>query len=102
MSQTQSLYRQECKIMENFNFEKVHKVMQSLDWTWRGQQVTIDDLKICAEKLINDVKRDIEAGTDHEWLSRSTGGFVASAHLIKGDWRLRLEFVVAQWEGSPE
>jgi hypothetical protein len=88
--------------MENFNFDKVHKVMQSLDWTWRGQRVSIDDLKTCAEQLINHVKRDIEAGTDDKWLSWSTGGFVASGHLIKGDWRLRLEFVVAQWEGSPE
>lgn len=102
MSQSMSLWKQECDIMDNFNFEKVHKCMQALGWKWRGEDVTIDDLKICAETLINGVKRDIEAGTDATWLSVATGGFKASGHLIKGDWRLTLEFIVAQWEGSPE
>lgn len=102
MSQTQSLYRQECKIMENFNFEKVLKCMQALNWKYYDSEPTIDRLKVIAESLISDVKRIIESGEGDQWCSCATGGFVASGHLIKGNWRLRLEFVVAQWEGSPE
>jgi hypothetical protein len=102
MSQSLSLWRQECAIMDRFDFEKIHKCMQALNWKWRGEEVTVEDLKICAEQLINYIKRDIEAGVDGAWLSVSTGGFKATGHLIQGDWRLTLEFIVAQWEGSPE
>ncbi len=102
MSQGQSLYRQECYIMENFNFDKVHKCMQALNWKYYDGEPTVENLQGVAERLISDVKRIIESGEEGTWFSCATGGFVASGHLIKGDWRLRLEFVVAQWEGMLE
>lgn len=102
MSQTQSLYRQENEIIDNFNFGKVLHCMQALKWTYYDSEPTIDRLKVIAEKLITDVIRIVESGEEGTWFSCATGGFVASAHLMKGDWRLRLEFVVAQWEGHIE
>lgn len=35
MSQTASLWQQQCKIMERFNFEKVQRTMLALGWRWR-------------------------------------------------------------------
>ena len=102
MSQSLSLWHQECEIMDNFDFEKVHKCMQALNWRYYDGEPDLDKLKYIAESLINHVKRIIEAGEGDEWVLASTGGFVASAHFVKGSWHLSLDFVVARWEGSPE
>ena len=100
MSQTSSLWQQQCKIMERFNFEKVQRTMLALGWRWRGEDRTLEDMKSTAEMLINWVTRAIEEGWESSFLSSSTGGFKASGHLINGNWILSLEFVVAQEDGQ--
>ena len=67
-------------IMQNFDFHKVHKAMESLGWKWaltrgRGLDVpTVDDLRETARDLLEDVK------PGHH---RGTGGFEATNHSLK-------------------
>lgn len=99
MSQTVSLWQQQCKIMDRFNFERVQRTMQALGWRWRGEDPTLEQIKGTAEMLINYVTRAIEEGWESPFFSTSTGGFKASGYLINGNWILSLEFVVAQEDG---
>ena len=99
MSQTASLWQQQCKIMERFNFEKVQRTMEALGWRWRGEEPTLEQIKGTAEMLINYVTRAIDGGWESQFLSTSTGGFKASGYLINGNWILSLEFIVAQEDG---
>lgn len=99
MSQTASLWKQQSKIMDRFDFEKVQRTMLELGWRWRGEDPTLEEIKGTAETLIGYVTRSIEEGWDSPWLSSSTGGFRASGHLINGNWVLSLEFVVAEQAG---
>jgi hypothetical protein len=102
MSQTQSLYRQQCEIMQNFDFKKVLKCMKALKWKYYDGEPDIERLQSIAEGLISDVTRVVESGSQQHWLTCSTGGFKASAQLVNGDWLLTLEFIVARWEGLAE
>jgi hypothetical protein len=83
-------------IIENFNFEKVHKVMTMLNWEWfnnDGMGVpTIDQLKDTAISLLNDV---FEFETrDYEYCS--SGGFKATRY----DDYLELSFYISEYESS--
>ena len=103
MSQSQSLYRQQISIMERFDFERVHKCMKALNWKWRGEEPTIDDLKVKAEVLLTTATNRIHDeffNQEGTWFSVSTGGFKASMHMIGGDWRLMLEFIVEDEQGQ--
>ena len=80
------------KIIENFNFEKVHKVMQTLNWGWMRSDVevpSVGQLVLCAKELLQDVSKK-NVGT-----SISTGGFKAtkidSKDMGEG---LELEFIL--------
>jgi len=90
------------EIIENFNWRKVHKTMEALDWTWatsEGKVPTTGALFNCAIKLLHDAydgaerfKADYKVGT---------GGFYARATVdekTKEIYELRLTFEVASWE----
>jgi len=101
MSQVQSLYRQERKIMDKFNFERVLKAMKALEWKWLGEEPSIGQLKGCASNLLSIVQNKVNGQPEDDktqWFSASTGGFKASAKLVNGNWRLALEFVVESQE----
>lgn len=89
-------------IIENFNWEKVHKAMKALEWTWHdseGETPTIGALFKCAVGLLHDAydraerfKADCTAGT---------GGFYARAFVddeTKEVIELRLAFEVCNWD----
>lgn len=93
-------------IIENFNWEKVHKTMVALNWTWwdsENETPTIGALFKCATGLLHDAydgaerfKADYSAGT---------GGFYARAIIddkTKEIYELRLTFEVASWESYEE
>ena len=89
-------------IMHNFDFNRVHEVMECLDWHWatchKGQDVPgIDDIKAEAKRLL------IDAVTEKETIA--TGGF--RANYEKGTEEdpepyLSLEFIVEDCEGFNE
>lgn len=79
-------------ILENFDFEKVHKVMKCLDWHWfscEGVPNTYRLIKAAEEMLMD---------TNTDGFSRSSGGF----RTEKVDGILYLSFVVEDWEGHEE
>jgi len=76
------------EILENFNFEKVHKVMTFLNWTWSGEKVpTSYHLRDEARRLLNEIIKRPEPYIE-------TGGFRAE----KDGKTLRLIFVLSEWE----
>ena len=89
-------------IMRNFDFPKVHRVMQTLGWHWitynKGQEVpSIDIIKKEAKRLL------VDAVTEKETIA--TGGFRATYE--KGTEEdpepfLSLEFIVEDCEGFNE
>ena len=78
-------------IIDNFNFDKVHKVMEFLTWSWLGdiEAPTIEELKMCAIRLLNDV-------CDDDVETCSTGGFKATRY---NDY-LELTFMVSDYDSS--
>ena len=89
-------------IMRNFDFNRVHDVMECLDWHWatynKGQTVPeVEDLKKEAKRLL------IDAVTEKETIA--TGGFRATYEKGTEDDPepyLSLEFIVEDCEGFNE
>lgn len=78
------------EILDEFNFEKVHKVMVSLDWKWNSTDgvPAIADLRRTARSLLKQV---VESKGIH---SVGTGGFTAFMH----NGILGLRFEVSSYE----
>ena len=77
-------------IMGHFDFEKVHDVMEFLNWDWFNMGVpSIHQLKVEAEglmlKLISGNNRRI-----------ACGGFEA---VKRGNGDISLYFIVEEWDG---
>ena len=89
-------------IIENFNWEKVHKTMVALDWTWHdseGEAPTIGALFNCAIKLLHEAYDGAERFKAN--YRTGTGGFYARATVdeeTKEIDELKLTFEVANWE----
>lgn len=87
-------------IMENFDFEKVHRVMVALDWKWLGLIPTLEQIKSQARELMMEF---VIAPTDvdgEQFVSIGRGGFVA--RLSGTDYGiLSLEFVVETRRAYP-
>jgi hypothetical protein len=63
------------EVMDNFDWEKVHRVMQAIDWKWYhadGEIVTpsISDLRRTARRLLRNV---VEGLRIHEQYSAASG-----------------------------
>ena len=89
-------------IIENFNWEKVHKTMVALDWKWwdnENASPSTGALFRCAVDLLHYVYDEaIENRCDY---SVRTGGFRAQAIVddeTKEIIELRLAFEVCSWE----
>ena len=80
-----------CEVMEDFDFERVHGVMESLDWKWSIEHdeyvvPSVYRLMKKAESMLDDVSR-YDDGMRHEL---STGGLRAVLD-DSGDLELRFE-----------
>ena len=89
-------------IIENFNWEKVHKTMVALKWTWwdsANAAPSTGSLFRCATGLLHDAYDRAEKEKCD--CSSATGGFRAQA-LVNDDTKevesLRLSFEVCNWE----
>ena len=83
------------QIMENFDFEKVHRVMVALEWEWyfgRGGSgiPSVKSLKERAGELLSNVGDLICEG---DTITSSSGGFEAK----NADGCLSLSFIVEEW-----
>ena len=87
-------------IMDNFNFQKVHDYMKSVNWRWAMSKEgvpTIDELKKEARRLL--------VGAVKEKTNLSTGGFRA-VYDTEDEWDddpyIGLEFIIEECEGFDE
>jgi hypothetical protein len=77
-------------IMENFNFENVHKVMEFLNWEWQDMGIpSISQLKLEAERLLL-----LAVSKKHKIIG--TGGFEV---LRRKNGNISLYFVVEESDG---
>jgi hypothetical protein len=97
-------------ILDEFNFAKVRKAMEALDWKWASVGIpTIDDLRNEAHRLLRGAAnaRLYEFKDDHwlEGIQNSTGGFEAMAWCDENKTkiiRLDLKFVLTSWDEEIE
>ena len=89
----------EC-IMRNFDFERVHKVMELLDWHWAFTSKgvpTVEEIKVEARRILIDACE--------EETNIATGGFRAvyeADGTEDGEPYIGLEFIVEDCEGFAE
>jgi hypothetical protein len=82
-------------IMDNFDFDQVHKVMVFLNWKWANGNGSLGvpekyELRGEARRLL---KMAIEEKT-----TVSTGGFIAEYRESEVDGWMDLKFVVSDWD----
>lgn len=90
------------EILDNFDFQKVHQVMKYINHQWAkptNNEISfyipsIERLKLTAIKLLNKIWDEEE----NEYCFYASGGFVATRLMYNGLKRLKLEFVLANWE----
>lgn len=80
------------EIMDNFDFGKVARAMEALEWKWSTEDgMMVPDepqLRATARRLLNEVAKG------NEGAYTGTGGFMARN---LGDGNLQLTFEVAEW-----
>ena len=96
------------EVLKEFNYEKVHKTMQVLDWKWYhpgedGTKVpSIDEIKYRAKTLLQEAAESAVL-TKGEYVI-GTGGFRAEAKyypkegIKKSFLWVRLAFVLEDWD----
>jgi hypothetical protein len=94
-------------IMDAFEFDKVERAMEALDWKWRGQTPSIEDLREEAERLLRGAAESrLGAFKNAHWevpILNACGGFEAKAWCDEEKTKivaLDLVFVVESWDSS--
>lgn len=88
-------------ILDNFDFEKVKKVMDALEWTYfdsPNNKITISELRKTARSLLQKVAN----ASNSEHCFSSCGGFEVERWMYPGETKkyLFLKFVVAEWNNA--
>ena len=85
------------EIMEEFDFEKVHKVMLILNWWWAdtGKPPTVGELRERAEELLT---HTAEVITGQYGFYSTIGGLEVYSNSV--DKIIKLSFIAAEWEAS--
>jgi hypothetical protein len=106
---TDSLSKMIDEIMDEFDFDKVYKAMDALDWKWRGQTPSIEDLEKEAERLLRGAaEHRLSDWKEIYWESpimNGCGGFEARAWCDENKTKitaLQLDFVVSSWNSGLE
>lgn len=84
------------EIIRNFDFHKVHRYMESVNWTWRNEGVpSVSMMKKQAVQLLREVAYE-------DCSCASTGGFMAQAYGKEcvGQLSLHLYFILTFWEAE--
>ncbi|CAB4159437.1 hypothetical protein UFOVP699_173 [uncultured Caudovirales phage] len=72
-------------VMMRFDFQKVHDYMTSVDWKWRDEVPSMEELRFTAARLLGEAVEDPQ-----EVVSMGTGGF----RVYKLPWGLELVFAM--------
>jgi hypothetical protein len=96
-------------IMDEFDFDKVYETMDALDWKWRGETPSIEDLRETAEYLLRGAAKsrlgDFKDTHHDVAIINGTGGFEAKAFCDEDKTKitgLDLAFIVESWDSSIE
>lgn len=86
------------ELLDEFDFGKVKKVMDFLEWTYfdtKDTEVSIEELRRCARYLLECA---VKAPDSDEYYT-STGGFEVTRNMYSGDTQkyLSLKFIVTEW-----
>jgi len=94
-------------IMDEFDFDQVERAMEALNWKWRGETPSIEDLREEAERLLRgaaESRLGHYRATHHDVaIINACGGFEAKAFCNEDKTKitgLDLAFVVTSWESS--
>ena len=94
-------------IIDEFDFDKVERTMEALNWKWRGETPTLYDLRKEAEHLLRGAAKSRLSDfkdTHHDVaIINATGGFEARAYCNEDKTKitgLDLVFVVTSWDSS--
>jgi hypothetical protein len=86
------------EILDNFDFEQMHKVMTFLNWKWYYDAVpTIEELKEIAKNLLNQTVKGINNFKGFNNLFCSSGGFRAIGKKDGEVIYLELLFECTSW-----
>jgi len=80
------------EVMDNFDFERVHRVMTFLDWKWHSSEMsvpTIPDMRVQVRRLIRDAINLYATGRD---ATIGTGGFSVTV-----DGGIHVQFILDEW-----
>lgn len=78
------------EILNEFDFSKVHKVMEFLNWTWMEKGVpSIADLKHTSKRLLEECFDSTQKTGKSSYIR--TGGFVATYDIEDNSFSLRFE-----------
>jgi len=96
-------------IIDEFDFDKVERTMEALNWKWRGETPTLYDLRKEAEHLLRGAAKSRLSDfkdTHHDVaIINATGGFEARAYCNENKTKitgLDLAFIVTSWDSSIE
>lgn len=88
------------EIMDNFDFDRVHKAMVALDWRWGHDEVIPEkyELRKQARSLLKTVWK-----SSRHWKVVATGGFFARCELTEcGEKLLSLSFQIDEWSNEED
>ena len=88
------------EIIFKFDYLKVRKVMDALDWKWLGKYVTMSDMMDTSRMLLETVDQ-AEVSKDNQFVACSTGGFKAvKRYMENSNPKLELHFIVSSQEST--
>lgn len=95
-----TLYEQMNMIMERFDFGRVQRTMEALNWGWMGEQAppSMRDIKSTAEDVMRWAVSGYTEGAP--FYSTGTGGFTALILRYDAGPRLELNFNVERRTGD--
>ena len=89
-------------IIDEFDFERVKKVMDFLEWEWCDAEIAIPhigELRKKARLLLSEVSVKVLKNKEIEAESNiRTGGFQATAYKWENEVRMRLAFILTDWD----
>lgn len=98
MTRQQAINKQITEIMNGFDFETCYKIFQQNDWTYAGiYQISIDDLKECAKRLLYSVSKNDAQGMYYN----ASGRFRAEIYNHNNQVSMELLFTPKTWESEP-
>jgi hypothetical protein len=89
-------------LLDEFDFDKVKKVMDCLEWKYYNstEEVSIGELRRMARRLLENVYNESASEQAYNGFTyTASGGFYAERQMFPGDATkyLSLKFVVTEW-----